>query len=118
MSVRKAGLVTVGALATLFAASPLASAAELPPLPSLPELPAGSAVAPNPCSFNATGTDGADLPLPGAGDLPGVIAKAPIAGDNIGNVGKCSTYGQRNDQGNGQNNTFSIDGMQLPFPSL
>ncbi len=94
MNVKKAGLITAGALTALVAASPLAWAV------------GPSAVAPPHCSYASEGgTDASSESSITDNRLINPVVQTPTGGNNTGVFGECSTYNQHNGEGNFENNT-------------
>jgi hypothetical protein len=99
---KKVGLVTIGAAATLAAVAPLASATEGHDGHE-GHGPHGGGKA---CAFNG-GEAGAASEISG-GALANVVAQAPIAGNNIANLANCSDFLNHNLNDNLSGNNIAI----------
>ncbi len=99
---KKVGLVTIGAAATLAAVAPMASATEGHDGHE-GHGPHGGGKA---CAFDG-GDAGAASEISGD-SLANVVAQAPIAGNNIANLANCSDFLNHNLNDNLSGNTIAI----------
>ncbi len=109
MLLKKAGMVTVGVAATLFAAAPLASASECHDDGGHRDHESSSRH--GDCSFlggTGEGSSGGDA----NGELAGIAGAAVggIGGNNVGNIADCSSFLNHNLDGNQvlSNNSLSL----------
>jgi hypothetical protein len=100
---KKVGLVTIGAAATLAAVAPMASATEGHWDHDGPKHHDGGGKA---CAFEG-GEAGAASEISG-GALANVVAQAPIAGNNIANIANCSDFLNHNLNDNLSGNSIAI----------
>ncbi|TCK27793.1 hypothetical protein [Pseudonocardia endophytica] len=98
---KKVGLVTIGAAATLAAVAPIASATGTHE--DGPKHHGGGKA----CAFNG-GEAGAASEISGDALLGNVVAQAPIAGNNIANLANCSDFLNHNLNDNLSGNTIAI----------
>jgi hypothetical protein len=98
---KKVGLVTIGAAATLAAVAPMASATEGHDGHDAPKHGGGKA-----CAFEG-GNAGAASEISGDA-LANVVGQAPIAGNNIANLANCSDFLNHNVNDNLSGNTIAI----------
>jgi hypothetical protein len=99
---KKVGLVTIGAAATLAAVAPMASATEGHDGHDGPKHHGGGKA----CAFEG-GNAGAASEISG-GALANVVGQAPIAGNNIANLANCSDFLNHNLNDNLSGNTIAI----------
>jgi hypothetical protein len=99
---KKAGLITVGAAATLAAVAPIASATDTHEGHEGPKHHGGGKA----CAFDG-GDAGAASEISGNA-LANVVAQAPIAGNNIANIANCSDFLNHNLNDNLSGNSIAI----------
>ena len=97
---KKVGLVTIGAAATLAAVAPMASATE--GHEDGPQRHEGGKA----CAF--TGGDAGAASEISGNSLLNIVGQAPIAGNNIANLANCSDFLNDNVNANLSGNTIAI----------
>lgn len=102
MNVKKVGLISAGVLTALLAASPLAFATDGHDK-GHHRGPDGKV-----CVFDG-GNGGAGALVPGGG-LVDALVQAPVAGNNIANIGNCSNFLNNNLNNNVSGNDISVLG--------
>ncbi|TCK24718.1 hypothetical protein [Pseudonocardia endophytica] len=101
MNKKKAGFITAGVVTALVAASPLAFATE-----GGHDKDWHKGGPDQVCVTN--GGDGGALSLIPGGSLANAVVQAPVAGNNIANIGNCSNFLNDNLNGNASGNAIGV----------
>jgi len=100
MNFKKAGLITAGVVTTVLAASPLAFATDHH------DKHGGHGGGGERCAF--VGGNGGAGSLDAGGSLIDAVVQAPIAGNNIANIGNCSDFLNNNLNDNVSGNAIGV----------